>query len=146
MVTAQPIRAAISKGTSLGNRRDAVLGDDGILAEGGDPAGVDGAAVPEVLGRFGVDAGPFPPVQHDVVARLDAGHAGAGLHHDAAPFVTEQVRQEPVRALGPGDLVELLRRKCRCDATANEHLPASSGCDSISSSANGALRFPGWPP
>src|SRR5690606_1872377 len=89
-----------------GNRRNPVFSNDGVLVEGGDPASVDGSAIPFVLGGHGFDAQALAPVQHDLVARLHVTHTGAGFNHRARTFVAQQVRQELVLALGAVDLAQ----------------------------------------
>ena len=122
VVTAQPIRAAISKGTSwgIGVTRFSETTEYSLNV----------VTQPELtvrpfqtyLAGLAVDAGPFPPVEHDMVAGLDDGNAGAGFHHHAAAFVAQQVGQETVRPLGAGDLVEL-RTADAAALDAHEHLP-----------------------
>ena len=90
-----------------GNRREAVLGHDRVVVEGGHPARVDLAAVPQVRRGLGLDAVARPPMHHDLVALLDGLHAFAGLEHGAAALVAQQVGKELVRALGAFDLVDL---------------------------------------
>jgi len=55
-----------------------------------------------------------PPVHDDRIARLAGGHAGAGLDHDRERLVSEQMRQELVRALDGVDLVDLRATDARC--------------------------------
>ena len=59
-------------------RRDygkAVLGDDGLVVECGDPAGVDGFVSPTVFGRLALESTAGAPVKNNMIARLDARHA-----------------------------------------------------------------------
>ena len=54
------------------------------------------------FGARRTDAARGRPAEDDVVARLDAGHAGADLLHDARALVTEDQRrpQRPVASRG----------------------------------------------
>ena len=52
-----------------------VLGDDGLVVECGDPAGVDGFVSPLVFGRLALESTAGAPVEDDMIAGLDARHA-----------------------------------------------------------------------
>ncbi len=59
-------------------RRDngeAVLGDDGLVVESGDPAGVDGFVSPTVFGWLALESTAGAPVEDDMVTGLNARHA-----------------------------------------------------------------------
>ena len=70
-----------------------------MVAEGGDPAGVQLFPAPFVRGRRGLDALARSPVQDDWIAGFFGGHARSDLEHGAGGFVTEQVGQEICRGL-----------------------------------------------
>lgn len=53
----------------------AVLGDDGLVVECGDPAGVDGFVSPTVFGRLALESTAGSPMKDNMIARLDARHA-----------------------------------------------------------------------
>jgi len=53
----------------------AVLRDDGLVVEGGDPAGVDSFVSPTVFGRLALESSAGSPVEDNMIARLDARHA-----------------------------------------------------------------------
>ena len=57
------------------NDGKAVLGDDGLVVECSNPAGVDGFVSPTVFGRLALESTAGAPVEDDMVARLDARHA-----------------------------------------------------------------------
>ena len=54
-----------------GNRSQPIFRDNGMLVEGGDPAGVNRLAVPAVFGRCSFNPGARPPMQDDLVTLLD---------------------------------------------------------------------------
>jgi len=87
----------------LGNGGDAVLRKDGVPLEGGDAAGVHGAAIPGVKGATGFDATTGTPVAHDAVAGFDVADLGAGFEDGSTGFVSEKVG-EP--AIGTFDAVD----------------------------------------
>ena len=86
---------------------EAVLGDDGLIVECGDPAGVNGFVAPTVFGRLGLEPPGGPPVENDMVAGLDAGDALPYPLDDARSLVAEEVGQKFIGALGGLDLVDL---------------------------------------
>src|SRR5579862_2075966 len=91
----------------LGNRGEAVFGNDGVFIECGDPAGVHGAPVPLVFRGLRLDARPFSPMEDDVVALFYMQDARPRFEDNAAAFVAEEVGQEFVLSLYAGDLAQL---------------------------------------
>jgi len=51
-----------------------VLGDDGLVVECGDPAGIDGFVSPTVFRRLALESSAGSPVEDNMIARLDARH------------------------------------------------------------------------
>jgi len=90
-----------------GDNGEAVLGDDGLIVECGDPTGVNGFVVPTVFGRLGLEPAGGAPVENDMVAGLDAGDALPYPLDDAGALVAEEVRKKFIRALGGLDLIDL---------------------------------------
>ena len=64
-----------------GIRRHPIFGNDRIFVECRDPAGIEAFAAPLIGRRLALDALARPPMQHDGVAGLDIGHAGADFDH-----------------------------------------------------------------
>ena len=84
-----------------------VLGDDGLVVECGDPAGVDGFVSPTVFGRLALESSAGSPVEDNMIARLDARHTLPYPLDDARSLVAEEVGQKFIGALGGFDLVDL---------------------------------------
>ena len=61
---------------------EAVLGDDGLVVECGDPAGVDGFVSPTVFGWLALESTAGSPVKDNMVARLDTRHSLANSLDD----------------------------------------------------------------
>lgn len=51
-----------------------VLGDDGLVVECGDPAGIDGFVSPTVFRRLALESSAGSPVEDNMIALLDARH------------------------------------------------------------------------
>lgn len=96
----------------FGDDCQAILGDDGLVVEGGDPAGIHGAGAPPVFGWLALEAAGRAPVENDVIAGADSGDAFADALDDAGPLVSEEVGEKFIGALGGFDLVDL----CAADA------------------------------
>lgn len=100
----------------LGDDGEAVFGNDGFVIECGDPAGIHGLRAPTVFGRLGLKAARGSPMQNDMVAGLDPGHALPHPLDGAGPFVSEKVWKEFVGTLGGLDFIDL----CTADAAVFE--------------------------
>ena len=91
-------------------RRDngeAVLGDDGLVVESGDPAGVDDFVSPTVFGWLALESTAGSPVENDMVAGLNARHSLPYPLDDARSLMAEEVGQKFIGPLGGFDLIDL---------------------------------------
>jgi hypothetical protein len=103
------------------NGGDAILGEDGVLLERGDAAGVHGATLPGIERAAGLDAASGAPMADDAIADFDMANFGADFEDSGAGFVAKQVREPAIGAFDAVDFADL-RAADAGDVDVDEHL------------------------